>query len=113
MRDVRLTGVEFHWFKSFVTIAERVQIGINLGGGVARVEGTVEETFTFRFRATNNNVVIQDMTDIQTDLVPAEDILRGIWGLGKIEAQAAIIAAPGFKIKISGGMNMPAAGAFA
>jgi hypothetical protein len=112
MRDVKLTGVEFHWFKPFVTIAERIQIGLNLAGGVAQVKGTVEETFTFRTRVTNNGVVINDINDIQTDLVPAEDVLRGIWGLGKVEGQVAIIVAPAFKIKISGGMNMPAAASF-
>ena len=112
MQDVKLTGVEFHWFKPFGTIADRLQIGINLAGGVASVKGTVVETFVSESTLTNNGNVVLHEINTDTFDAPAGEVLRDIWGLGKVELQAAIIASPQFKIKISGGMNIPAAASF-
>jgi len=112
MRDVRLIGAEFHWFKPLVTIDDRVQIGINLAAGAASVKGTVVETVVFESVTTLDGVVISHVSQTDTFDVPAGEILRDIWALGKVELQAAIIAAPGFKIKVSGGLNMPAAASF-
>src|SRR5262249_49535105 len=36
-----LTGVEIHWFIRFVNIKQRVQIGLNVGGGIAETKGDV------------------------------------------------------------------------
>lgn len=41
-RGVTQSGVEVHKFIPFVTIKRRVQIGLNVAGGVAKFEGTVE-----------------------------------------------------------------------
>jgi hypothetical protein len=101
MRDVVLTGVEFHWAPTFVTIANRLQIGINLAGGIASVSGEVEEVFTVEFTDpfppdhTNSNVS------------PAKDILYAPQPLGKVEAQASLIVAPAFKVRVAGGFNAP------
>jgi hypothetical protein len=111
MRDVKLTGVEFHWFKPFVTIANRVQIGINIAGGIAAVKGTVDETITFENVNTFNGQTFRS-SDSDTFLQPAEEALFRYWPLGKVEAQTAIIVAPAAKIKVSVGMNFPAQIAF-
>ena len=111
MRDVRFTGVEFHWFKPFVTIAERVQIGINIAGGIASVKGTVEETFSSESVNTFNGQTFRNSFS-DTFIEPAEEVFFKYWPLGKVEAQAAIILAPAAKIKVSVGMNFPAQIAF-
>ncbi len=110
MRDVRLRGVEFHWFRPFVTIKERVQIGINVAGGVAKPQGTILETITF----TTTFSLPQPRTESMTDSFasPAKDVLQPIQPLGKLEAAGAIILAPGFKIKVAGGLNYPSVATF-
>ena len=51
-QDVKLTGVEFHWFARFVNIKDRVQLGLNIAGGVASVSGSVIKTNEY-FEVTN------------------------------------------------------------
>jgi hypothetical protein len=102
-QDVLLKGVEFVWSKPFVTLANRVQIGINVGGGAAWVHGTIVETFDFvsgpPFPSSSQEVVTG----------PAKDTLYEIYPLGKVEAMGSFIIAPGLKVKVSGGFNFPAA----
>jgi hypothetical protein len=104
MRNVVLTGVEFHWAPTFVTIANRVQIGINIGGGIASASGDIEEVFVNEFTDPN----IPDMTN--TDLTPANEYLFKPQPLGKVEAQASFILAPAFKVRVAGGFNAPGYG---
>ena len=104
--DVRLEGVEFHWFIPFVTLAERVQIGINAGVGVANIKGTIDETFESTF--TFNN---QTQTNIDSETLPAKDVLWPIYPLGKVEAAVSVTVAPGLKVRATGGFNFPGVGA--
>ena len=53
LQDVKFTGVEFVWSKPFVTIKDRVQIGITVGGGYANTKGTVNETVAFQSSFTH------------------------------------------------------------
>jgi hypothetical protein len=51
-RGLMLTGFEVHWFIAVARIKDRVQLGVNLGGGIANVKGTihkVEEGSEWRF----------------------------------------------------------------
>src|SRR5690348_12742767 len=43
-KGVMLTGVEVHWFIRFVNFANRVQVGLNVGGGIAQTSGQVVKT---------------------------------------------------------------------
>jgi hypothetical protein len=106
-QDVYLQGVEFHGFIPFATIKDRVQIGVNLAGGIAKTRGTIEETFeTFsQFRLPNGEVITNQ--DTSTNTFPAKEIIYEYQPLGKVEAQAAFILAPSFKLKVGGGFNMP------
>lgn len=106
-RDVYYEGVELHKFWAIATIARRVQLGINIAGGVARVEGEVDETFEFfnEFRPPNGPVEIYVERDDYTG--PAAEHVYKYQPLGKLEAQAAIIVAPALKLKVSGGVNAP------
>ena len=104
MRNVVMTGVEFHWAPTFVTIADRVQIGINVGGGIASASGEVEEVFANDFTDPN----FPD--SITTDVTPAKEYFFKPQPLGKVEAQAAFILAPAFKVRVAGGFNAPGFG---
>jgi hypothetical protein len=111
-QDVYLQGVEFHSFIPFATIKDRVQIGLNLAGGIARTRGEIEETFenVSRFTLPNGQVITN--TDTSSGVFPADEIIYKYQPLGKVEAQAAFILAPSFKLKVGGGFNMPSAAAF-
>jgi hypothetical protein len=100
-QDVLLKGVEFVWSKPFVTFSNRVQVGINVGGGAGWVHGNILETHEF----------IAPPSPPQQDSFtsPAKDTLWPIYPLGKVEAMGNFIVAPGLKIKVSGGFNFPAA----
>jgi hypothetical protein len=106
---VRLEGVEFHWFVPFVTIAERVQIGITAGAGVANVKGTIEETRVSTNTSTFNNQT-QTQTDIDNETLPAKEALWPLYPLGKVEGTVSVTAAPGLKVRVSGGFNFPGVG---
>lgn len=102
MRDVLFTGVEFHWAPTFVTIKDRVQVGLNIGGGIAQVSGTIDETQT-------------DQTSgfppfFYQEARPAKDVLFALQPLLKVEAQGSVIVAPGLKVRIAGGFNAPGMG---
>ena len=74
-QDVYLQGVEFHSFIPFVTIKNRVQIGLNLAGGIAWTKGAIEETFdTFtQFRLPNGQVITN--TNTSSNTFPADEIV--------------------------------------
>jgi hypothetical protein len=111
--DVYAQGIEVHWAPSFVTISNRVQIGMNIAGGIAVPKGTIDETRvsvstntnTFNGQTTTNTNTFSD-----SDSLPANEVMYGKVPLFKIEAQAAVILAPGLKVKISGGVNNPGLG---
>jgi len=112
---VKLNGVEFDWFYAprFGRIKDIVQIGLNVGGGIAKFTGSVrkvedrgEPVFvpgpgggTVRI---NNNHTEESNT--------AEDELLPIFPLVKLELMGAVIATPAIKIKVAGGLNFPGSG---
>lgn len=111
-RNVFVQGVEVHGFINFVTIKNRVQIGINVAGGIGSVKGTIEETSEFESRITlPNGQVIVD-TDREVITSPATDVMFKYFPLGKVEVEAAMIVTPAFKIKFAGGMNIPSVSTF-
>ena len=111
-QDVYLQGVEFHGFIPFATIRNRVQIGLNLAGGIARTRGTIEETFETisQFRLPNGDVITNANTS--SNAFPADEIVYKYQPLGKVEGQVAFILAPFLKVKVGGGFNMPSAACF-
>ena len=111
--DVYVQGIEVHWAPSFVTISNRVQIGMNIAGGIGVPKGTIDDTIenvttntnTFNGQTTTNTNTFSD-----TDTLPANEVMYGKVPLFKVEAQAAVILAPGLKFKVSGGLNNPGIG---
>jgi hypothetical protein len=111
-QDVYYDGIEAFVFIPFVTIKNRVQIGLSVGGGAGFPKGTIEET----------DVTVQTFTlpggppvteiDTQVETVPAKDKILAIQPMGRIEVLGAVIVTPGLKVLFGGGMNLPSSFAF-
>jgi hypothetical protein len=112
-QGVYLNGVEVHKFIAFVTIKNRVQIGLNVGGGVAMVKGNVVKTEDgFQPVSFDPRTGLATLAPVHTvNTVLAKDEWLPIFPLFKLEAEGAFILAPGLKVKIAGGLNFPSVGA--
>lgn len=108
---VYLNAFEIHWFKPFVTIARRVQIGLNVGGGLGSFNGNIV-TITDRFEPTgfNQNGPTGFVPVHEEEVNLAKDEILPVFPLFKLEAEGAVTVAPGLKIKVAGGVNFPAVG---
>jgi hypothetical protein len=102
LRGTQLTGVEAHWFWAIGTIKSRVQIGLNLAGGVAKVKGLVAETSELRSSTPRGERVDRDAA-----VFPADELFLKTQPLAKIEAVGALIVAQDLKVKIEFGFNAP------
>ena len=103
LHSVELTGVEVHWFWAIANIKNRVQLGLNIAGGVASVKGEVEEFRQFSF--SGPQLPQQGQTD--HEFVPANEVFYKTQPLAKLEAVAAVVLVPGLKFKVGGGYNAP------
>lgn len=112
-----LTGVEVHKFVPFGTIKRRVQIGLNVAGGVASEKGTLER-HAFSAQSTQPasagfspiNGGAETIREIGVSSVKLGDLLRGkasVIPIGKVEIAVAAIVAPAMKLRVSGGFNFP------
>ncbi len=111
-QDVYYDGIEAFVFIPFVTIKNRVQIGLNVGGGAGFPKGTIEETDVTI--DTFTPPVGPPVTTVETrvETMPAKDKILAIQPLGRVEVLGAVIVAPGFKVLFGGGMNLPSSFAF-
>jgi hypothetical protein len=96
--DAELIGVEVHRFFPFAR-AGRVQIGVNLGGGIAQLRGFVTGRQT---GATSTDFTLPFpeafvVTGQEIDWMP----------LARAELGAATLIGERFKVRVSGGFNMP------
>lgn len=108
-RGVYLKGVQVHKFYRFANIKDRVQIGMNVGGGIASVKGQVVETtdgFEARgFNPQTGRVTLSPVHSEETQT--AKEELMPLFPLLKVEAEGAIILTPALKLQIAGGLNFP------
>jgi hypothetical protein len=114
-QNVMLNGFEVNWFYAprFGRIKNRVQIGLNVGGGIGKFRGSIhkvedrdEQVFTPGPGGGSSRIV--NRHDEETNLV--EDELMPIFPMAKIELMGALIAMPAVKIKVAGGFNFPGSG---
>jgi hypothetical protein len=103
--DSYVNGFEAHGSFSFVTIKNLVQVGMNVGGGVGRVRGTVEETYEFTSTHPQTGQPLPPERDVTVR--PADEVLYKLMPLFKLEAQGAVILTPALKVKVAGGLNLP------
>jgi hypothetical protein len=108
-RDAGFRGVEAHLFMPFATIKRRVQIGATFAGGIAEVQG-ISDRFIEHLVVNGSTVsrgteslgpapfkaTLQDLPQ-DWDVVP----------IARVELAVGVLAAPGFKIRASGGVNFP------
>lgn len=111
-RGATLQGFEVRKFISFGTIKRRVQIGMNLAGGVASVKGQADQVvYSAVFGAFDPRTGIFQVTQSQqTQTVPARNLFLAdvpTVPLGNVEAVAGVILAPGLKVKFDGGFDFP------
>ena len=108
-RGVYLNGVQVHWFIRFVNIKDRVQVGMNVGGGIASVKGQVVETTDgFEVRGFNPQTGRVTLSPVHTEETQtAKDELLPLFPLAKLEAEGAVILTPALKLQIAGGLNFP------
>jgi hypothetical protein len=101
--DAELLGVEAHRFFPFARVGKRVQVGLNLAGGVAQIRGFVRGQYQpFDAQAQSFSA-----------LVPARDIFEYAgrtvdWlPIAKVELGVATMLGDRAKVRVSGGLNLP------
>jgi hypothetical protein len=105
-RDVVLNGVQVHKYIPFGTIKRRVQIGLNIAGGVGSFSGELEEHKFNVEEVSSNPLRVRQVERVTTE--PARDLLSfSPVPIGAIQAAVAVIMAPGLKIRAAGGVGLP------
>jgi hypothetical protein len=96
--DAEMLGVEAHRFIPFARM-NKVQVGVNLGGGIAQLRGFVSGTYVGT-TSTNFTLPFPDalaVTGREIDWIP----------VGRAELAAATLVGERLKVRLSGGFNMP------
>jgi hypothetical protein len=108
-QGVKMNGVQAHKFFSFGAIKQRVQLGLELAGGIGKLSGTLQKT-----SSDITNVVMNPKTGQRTALltttVTTEDVTAELPGkvpLGHLAFVAAAIINPAIKVRWEAGMLMP------
>ena len=108
-QGVAMNGVEIHKFIPFGSIKRRVQIGIELAGGVGKLSGTLQKTSN-----DVTNILVNQKTGTRTGVltttVTTEDVTAEVPGtlpLGRLSLVAALIVHPAIKVRWEGGMLFP------
>jgi hypothetical protein len=108
-RDVMLTGVEVHWFIRIANFARRVQVGVNVAGGIAQTSGqVVKKTDFFNPTGFNQNGPTGYQMIHEEETLDAKDELFPYFPLFKLEAVASVILHRHAKIQFAYGLNFPA-----
>ena len=112
-----LSGIEALKFISFGTIKERVQIGMNVGGGIGSLKGDLEvREFDVDVTCPQGRCTGRQREDVFTVDVNDEDnrlYPLPVYPLGKVEVAVGVILAPGLKVRASGGLDFPGTRTFA
>jgi hypothetical protein len=112
-QNVVVSGVLVHKFIPFGTIKRRVQIGMNVAGGVGTVSGTVEKHSLFAdaiFNPRTGQLIGVQQETVST--LPAAEELLSKFPIGKVQAAVAVIVAPGLKVRFAGGLDFPGTNKF-
>ena len=112
-QDATLTGLQFHRFFPFGTIARRVQIGAVVSGGFGRVRGQAEQTQEHLQITVNPATGVTAVgTASESEIIEAREIFDHLpvaeyLPMGGVEGAVAILIAPGVKVRLSAGANFP------
>jgi hypothetical protein len=108
-QGVKMNGVQVHKFIPFGVIKRRVQLGIELAGGIGKLSGTLQKTSSDTTNIQTNPKTRQT-TAVLTTTVTTEDITAELPGkvpLGRLAFVAAAIIHPAIKVRWEAGMLMP------
>lgn len=115
-RGVTVNGVMVHSYLPFVTIKRRVQLGVNLAGGIGQLQGDVEKhelSVVTDFVSRSSRAATGRQRDIVTTS-PAKELAKWpVLPLGAIQPALAVIIAPGLKLRVAGGFDFPGYSKFA
>ena len=108
--DVAITGVRYEKFVSFLTVSNRVQVGMTFGAGVGKISGTVDKhefdaEFGFNPQTGRSTLIRQNETVTTIDI--EEFLDRTTVPLGNVEFAVAVLAGPNLKIRATGGFSFP------
>lgn len=108
-RGVAINGVEVHKFIPFVRIHDRVQIGMNVAGGVGKFTGMLDdhEYNAERVSFNQSGPPIGRQTETRTTKPAKELIDIPVFPIFKLQASVAVIASPSFKLRFQGGIDLP------
>jgi hypothetical protein len=101
--DSELLGVEVHRFFPFARLGDRVQVGVNLAGGIAQIRGFVRGEY---------DPASADAESF-TAMVPSRDVFeytgRSVdWlPIAKVQFAVATLLGERAKIRVGGGLNLP------
>jgi hypothetical protein len=110
--DVVLHGIEANKLIVFGTIKNVVQIGLDLGGGIGWMKGTAVQRVTDPVSGNIPNVPPNTTYHIPTVVteteVPASTLVTvDPVPFGRVELAVGFILGNNFKVRASGGMNVP------
>jgi hypothetical protein len=111
MRDVKYNAFLIHKFAPFVTIANRVQIGLNAGGGIGSFSGSFERHDVNVEFVSFNPSTGRQAPEVVTLVEPDEELFSP-WPIGKVQIAASVLVVPGFKVRVGGGLDFPGTSAF-
>ena len=97
--DAELLGLEVHRFFPFARAGEHVQVGANLGGGIAQLRGFVTGSY--------RGITSTDFTLRFSEAFVAAGREIDWLPLARAELAAAALVGERLKIRVSGGFNMP------
>jgi hypothetical protein len=110
-RGALLEGVQLHRFFPVATIARRVQIGAVVSGGVARLDGQADERVNhLQVTTAAGAPVFAAATETRSVAARAifdHTFIADYVPIGGVEAAVAVLAAPGVKLRVSGGASFP------
>jgi hypothetical protein len=112
-QGVAMDGVQVHKFIPFATIKRRVQLGLNIAGGIGKLSGTLQKTSSDVTNVVVVNPKTGAKTGILTTTVTTENVKDEVLGkvpLGRITAVGAFIVSLAIKVRWEGGVIIPGAG---
>ena len=114
LRGTTLSGILAVKYINFGTIRQRVQIGLNVGGGIGSLQGDldvreydVDVTCGNQGQCTGRQTETAFTADAKTELFALPT-----YPLGKVEAAVGVIVAPGLKVRVAGGLDFPGTSSF-
>lgn len=110
--DASFVGLEVHKYIPFVTINDRVQVGVNLGGGALWPRGTAEKhevrpQVTIRKDGGFDLRAITEVSRVSARDVFKDRVGTAILPTARVEGVLGIVVTDNLKLKLASGVNFP------